>query len=237
MADTPNLNLPLLSPAQAQKHVTVNEAFVMLDALTNLSVVSGSIETPPSAPAEGDVYLVPQNATDAWENEIGKIACYSNGGWIFFTAKAGWKAWDESLGSYSSFDGTDWVSGAHSVSAGGAGVGFAVAELDHVITAGGSNLSSVIIPASSMVVGVTARVIGPVTGTLSSWRLGVVGADNRYGSGLGVGLNSYANGLTGSPVSYWADTELLLSPEAGDFATGQIRLAVHYMQLQPPREV
>ena len=32
MTDTSQLGLPLLEPAQAQKHVTVNEALVRLDA-------------------------------------------------------------------------------------------------------------------------------------------------------------------------------------------------------------
>ena len=38
MSDTANLNLPCLEPAQAQKHVTLNEALTALDALVQLSV-------------------------------------------------------------------------------------------------------------------------------------------------------------------------------------------------------
>ncbi|NND41100.1 MAG: DUF2793 domain-containing protein, partial [Silicimonas sp.] len=38
MADTSRLGLPLLDPAQAQKHVTVNEAFLRLDALSQITL-------------------------------------------------------------------------------------------------------------------------------------------------------------------------------------------------------
>ncbi len=38
MTDTPHLALPLLAAAQAQKHVTHNEALAMIDALVHLAV-------------------------------------------------------------------------------------------------------------------------------------------------------------------------------------------------------
>ena len=47
MGETANLGLPLLQPAQAQKHVTVNEALVRLDAALHLSLLSISTATPP----------------------------------------------------------------------------------------------------------------------------------------------------------------------------------------------
>lgn len=39
---TPNLALPFILPAQAQKHVTHNEALQRLDALVQLVVVGNS---------------------------------------------------------------------------------------------------------------------------------------------------------------------------------------------------
>ncbi len=48
---TPNLALPLIAVSQAQKHVPVNEALQILDALTQLTVLSASLTAPPAAPA------------------------------------------------------------------------------------------------------------------------------------------------------------------------------------------
>jgi hypothetical protein len=70
---------------------------------------------------------------------------------------------------------------------------------------------------------------------LAGWRIGVSGSDNRYGSGLGVAEGSYLLGLSGSPVTYYADTQLVLTAEGGSFAGGRIRLALHVVQLVPPR--
>lgn len=42
MARTTQLGLPLVLPSQAQKHVTVNEALVRIDAATQLSVRSAA---------------------------------------------------------------------------------------------------------------------------------------------------------------------------------------------------
>lgn len=237
MANTPMLNLPLLSPSQAQKHVTVNEALSYLDLITHLTVQAGDLTAPPTSPSDGDAYLLPIGGEDAWAGEDGKIAVFFNGGWRFSTPRVGWRAWSLAKGSYLTFDGTGWVHAENAVSAGGAGLASRVIETDHVITAGASSLSAAIIPSHASVIGVTARVIGPITGSLTSWRVGVVGADDRYGSGLGLDLNSYAKGLSGSPLTYWGDTELLLTAEGGAFTAGQVRLAVHCSELVPPREV
>lgn len=83
----------------------------------------------------------------------------------------------------------------------------------------------------------TARMVMPITGVgVSSWSLGVSGAIDRYGSGLGLGSNSYAKGMTG-PLVYWAGTPLELTADAGTFDGGTVRLAVHYVELNPPRAV
>jgi hypothetical protein len=65
----------------------------------------------------------------------------------------------------------------------------------------------------------------------------VAGSDNRYGSGLGLALNSYLRGLSGAPVTYYADTPLLLTAEGGAFAAGTVRLALHLVELEPPQAV
>ncbi len=48
MSETYQFKLALLEAAQAQKHVTVNEAFARLDALAQLRVQSRSADVPAS---------------------------------------------------------------------------------------------------------------------------------------------------------------------------------------------
>jgi hypothetical protein len=109
-------------------------------------------------------------------------------------------------------------------------------EIDHVITAGPTSETSAIIPDKAVVLGVTARVVADITGA-TSWSLGVTGSPDRYGSGFGVGANSYAHGVTGSPLTYFGATSLLLTSAGGDFTGGTVRIAVHFLELSPPRTV
>src|SRR5690606_7147222 len=106
--------------------------------------------------------------------------------------------------AYRTCYGAGWVADAVAVSPRGAGTQMRVLEFDHAVTAGASNLTAVQIPAQAQVTGVTGRVIGAMTGAgLTGWRVGVDGSDNRYGSGLGIELNSYLRGLSGAPVTYY----------------------------------
>jgi hypothetical protein len=238
MPRTAQLDLPLVMPAQAQKHVTVNEALARLDAVAQLRVVSSTEPEPPAAATDGAGYLVPAGAGGAWSGMAGQIAVRCNGGWVFMAPRAGWRAWDESRAGHQTFDGTAWVPDAVVVSPGGAGTIWRIVEFDHVVTPGSTNATAVVIPSHAQVIGVTGRVITALTGSgLSGWRIGVGGSDNRYGSGLGTGLNSFLIGLSGSPVSYYAPTPLLLSAEGGNFASGVVRLALHLVGLEPPRAV
>ncbi|KAB2846219.1 MAG: DUF2793 domain-containing protein, partial [Hyphomicrobiaceae bacterium] len=64
MADqTPNLSLPYIIAAQAQKHVTHNEALRTLDAVVQLSVLDKDLSAPPVSPLDGDRYIVAAGAS------------------------------------------------------------------------------------------------------------------------------------------------------------------------------
>ena len=93
MTDTPNLALPYIYAAQAQKHVTHNEALRDLDCLVQLAVASRSLATPPGSPADGARYVVAASPTGAWSGRAGEVAAYQDGAWTFHTAKEGWIAW------------------------------------------------------------------------------------------------------------------------------------------------
>jgi hypothetical protein len=238
MSKTAQLELPLVAPAQAQKHITVNEALSRLDAVAQLRVVSSAIASPPAAVQDGASYLVPAGAGADWAGMDGRIAVRANGAWVFLTPRAGWRAWDESRYGCLCYDGTDWVADALVTSPHGAGTAMRVIEFEHALAPGVTNATMMTIPSHSQVIGVTGRVLVAVSGEgVGSWRIGVPGADNRYGSGLGIAANSYLVGLSGSPVAYYSPTPLLLTAEGGSFASGSVRLAVHLLTLAPPRAI
>ena len=234
MTDTANLALPLLQPAQAQKHVTVNEAFARLDALTQITLASRTLAAPPAVVAEGALYAVPFGASGAWAGQAGQLALGLNGGWVFAAPKAGWRAYvtDEAAGAV--FDGAVWHAEALSRGSSGAGVAAETREFDQVIGAGATVQTSEVITAGSMVLGVSARVTQAITGTATSWTLGITGAQTQFGSGLGLGAGSYAEGILGSPTTYYSDTPIVLSATGGDFAGGEVRIAIHALRFSLP---
>lgn len=237
MSETANLSLPLLQAAQAQKHVTVNEALARLDALVQLRLQSISVATPPLAALDGQAWAVAGAAVNAWAGQSGRIAIRDNGGWVFADPQAGWRAWVLDEGAERRHDGADWVPVAAATSPSGAGLAFRVLEFDHEIAAGGAQATAIYLPSHVMVFGVTARVIVEITGTLTGWRLGADGSDNRFASGLGLEVNSFAEGLLGTPLTHYVPMPLDLTPEGGDFAGGTVRLAVHFAELTVPAPV
>ena len=87
---TSKLSLPLIMPAQAQKHVTHNEALARLDALVQPTVQDRNRTAPPPAPIDGQTHIVAAPATAEWEGKDGTVAQFLNGGWIFLEPRAGW---------------------------------------------------------------------------------------------------------------------------------------------------
>lgn len=94
MEKSPNLGLSFLAPAQAQKHVTVNEAFYELDSLVHCAVLATDVATPPAAPADGARYLVGGTPGGEWSGKAGLIASFRNGGWAFSAPQPGWRVYD-----------------------------------------------------------------------------------------------------------------------------------------------
>ncbi|MEL6883600.1 MAG: DUF2793 domain-containing protein [Pseudomonadota bacterium] len=109
MPDTlPNLSLPILQPSQAQKHVTHNAALSVLDALVQLSVISGSATTPPAAPQDGMRYAVPAGGQLDWAGQDGRIASFENGAWVFYAPQEGWRAYFADTQTLRLHDGAAW---------------------------------------------------------------------------------------------------------------------------------
>lgn len=109
MTDTPRLALPLIEAAQAQKHVTHNEALLRLDAQIQLAVLDRDLAVPPVTPTDGDAWLVAAGATGDWTGMNGRIAAHRAGAWLFLEPRAGWLCWVADESRLLVHDGAAWV--------------------------------------------------------------------------------------------------------------------------------
>jgi hypothetical protein len=114
MPSTTNLALPFLEAGQAQKHVTLNEALRLLDAIVQLAVGGVSV-VPPAGPADGERHIVGAGAAGAFAGHENEIAAYQDGAWIFLAPRPGWRAWNAGEGTLLVWTGVAW----NEVSAGG----------------------------------------------------------------------------------------------------------------------
>ncbi|KAA8610013.1 DUF2793 domain-containing protein [Salipiger aestuarii] len=109
MPDTSaRLGLPYLMPAQAQKHVTHNEALTRLDLLTQLVLEARGAETPPASPADGEIHALGAAPVDAWAGQAGMLAQWIAPAWVFSAPAEGWRAWDKAGAALCIYQGGDW---------------------------------------------------------------------------------------------------------------------------------
>lgn len=108
MATSDILNLPFIAASQDQKHVTHNEAILMLDAIVQLAVLSMDQTAPPASPADGARYIVAAGATGAWAGRDNQIAVWQ-GAWVFYAANNGWVAWVEAETGLFAWQDTEWL--------------------------------------------------------------------------------------------------------------------------------
>ncbi len=106
---TTHLLLPYIFAAQAQKHVTHNEALRILDGLVQLSVLDRDLTAPPGSPADGDRYIVASGATGDWAGWDLNVALWTDGAWLRLPPRTGWRAWVEDEGLLLVYDGAGWV--------------------------------------------------------------------------------------------------------------------------------
>lgn len=108
---SPRLGLDYLMPAQAQKHVTVNETFRRLDALVQLGATSRSTTAQPADPDDGAIWILPAGASGGdWSAfDANDIAVFRDTAWTAIAPRAGWRCWVEDEGMLLIFDGTGWI--------------------------------------------------------------------------------------------------------------------------------
>jgi hypothetical protein len=109
---TPLLNLPYIAAAQAQKHVTHNEAIRMLDALLQIAVVDRDLAAPPAAPLDGERFIIAAAPTGVWAGHAGHIAAFQDGAWAFFEPREGWIVWVSDENMLLAWSGTAWIAAA-----------------------------------------------------------------------------------------------------------------------------
>jgi hypothetical protein len=232
MSETsPNLGLSLVMPAQAQKHVMVNESLLRLDALVQPQLQSRILATQPSAPQEGQAWLIPTGATGVdWSSmSAGSLAIYRDGYWTEIAPREGWTArvLDEKAGVV--FDGTDWrLAGSSEVIAqsdsGAKTRGIIVEETLNGLT-GASVTTVALIPARAIVFCVSVRVRGAITGA-TSFDCGLSGEVSKFGGSLGISAGSSNLGVIG-PTAFYSDTPVVLSANGGSFTAGEVAIAIH----------
>ncbi|WP_300528851.1 DUF2793 domain-containing protein [Maricaulis sp.] len=225
------LDLPLVMPDQAQKHVTVNEALLRLDALVQLSVESRSLSAQPAAPAQGGRWILPANASgDDWAYMTpGDIAIYRDGYWSSASPKAGWQAYVRDEGAPVIYKSGTWQAGAPAAVLAadpqGAQTRAVVITEELAALSGASVSSSAMIPDRAILLGVSVRTTAAISGA-SSFDCGIAGEPSKFGGALGVAEGASNIGVIG-PQAFYADTAIMLSANGGDFAGGNVALAIH----------
>ncbi|MGQ0564028.1 MAG: DUF2793 domain-containing protein [Gemmobacter sp.] len=139
--ETPQLGLPLILPAQAQKHVTHNEGLALLDALVQPAVITFATDTPPATPAEGDRHVVGPAPAGLWAGQPGKLAVYDGGLWRFLTPNEGWVVQVPALQSAAVYEGGAWrLPSGRPLTASQLGVGTAADAFNVLSVAGPATL-------------------------------------------------------------------------------------------------
>ncbi len=106
---TPILSLPLILPAQAQKHVTHNEALRLLDVLVQLVVADRTLTAPPASPQEGARHIIAAGATGEWAARDGQIAAFWDNAWLYLVPQDGWVAFVRAEGTHAIHVAGTWL--------------------------------------------------------------------------------------------------------------------------------
>ena len=107
---TTHLLLPYILAAQAQKHVTHNEALRLLDAMVQLSVLDRDLTVPPATPADGDRYIVASGGTGLWAGWDLNVTTWVDGVWMRLMPRPGWLAWIADEATFFVWNGSAWQS-------------------------------------------------------------------------------------------------------------------------------
>jgi hypothetical protein len=232
MTDTPRLALPAIEAAQAQKRVTHNEALVLLDALTQLTVESRMLAAPPGSPAEGACYIPATAASGDWTGWDGEIALFSGGGWLHVAPVSGLKAWVRAERLTVTYEDGVWRDGVALTAHGGR---VTLRAKEEELTLAGAYVETVdasFIPDRAIVLGVAACTTEAITGA-TSYGVGTAANTTQFGDLLGIAAGSSNIGVIG-PTGIYVDTPARVTANGGAFSAGKVRLIVYFIEMSAP---
>ncbi|KAA5599843.1 DUF2793 domain-containing protein [Blastochloris sulfoviridis] len=230
MSDSPNLALPFLAAGQAQKHVTLNDALMMLDALVQCAVESRTLAAPPAEPVDGQRFVVAGSGAGDWAGQGGAIAVRVDGGWRFITPREGWQAFVRDEGAVLGFLGGAWLPGLARTAHGGA---LSLHAIEAEVTlAGASVVSPLVIESRRICLGVASRTIQAITGA-TSFKVGIAGEPAKFGDLLGITEGASNIGIIG-PTGFYADTPVVIAANGGAFTGGRLRLVLYALGFTAP---
>ena len=231
MSSTGRLGLPNIVTAQAQKEVTHNDSLNRLDAFVT-PVISEITNAPPGSPTVGDLVIVGTSGTGDFSGKDNQLAQYLTGGWVFYSPFKWMDAVVEDIDSRMTWNGAEWMPFSFIGKDSGEYVRIQSWEEDVDLSA--TDETTTDIPNRATVLAVNTRVITAITGTVTTFGVGVSGDTSRYGNGIGKAQDSTNVGLTYHPVSYYSDTPVKLTPDSGAFSTGTVRINVQYLAFRGP---
>jgi hypothetical protein len=226
------LKLPAIEAAQAQKHVTHNEALALLDTFVQLAVESRSVATPPSSPVEGDTYIVAAGATGAWSGWDIMLAVFFGGARQKLTPPAGARAFVKDERASVTYNDGIWRDGIALTAHGGR---LTLRAKEEELTLSGTfveTADSAFIPNRAIVLAVASRTTLAITGA-TSYDVGVSGEASKFGGTLGVSLGSTNIGVIG-PTAYYADTKVRVTANGSNFTAGKVRLVIYFLEMTAP---
>jgi hypothetical protein len=232
MTDTPRFALPVIEAAQAQKHVTHNDALTLLDVLMQLAVESRTLVVPPGSPVEGACYIPAAGATGAWSGWDGQIAAFSGGGWVRIAPVSGLKAWVKAERLTVTYEDNVWRDGIALTAHGGRVTLRAKEEELPLVGAFVETADAAFIPDRAIVLGVSSRTTLAITGA-TSYGIGIAGNTTQFGNLLGTAPDSTNVGVIG-PNAFYADTRVRVTANGGNFTAGKVRLVVYFLEMSAP---
>ena len=232
MTATPRLALPAIGAAQAQKHVTHNDALALLDCLTQLTVESRALTAPPGAPSDGACYVPAADAAGAWSGWDNQLALFSGGGWLRMAPVPGLKAWVREERLTLTYEDGVWRDGVALTASGGR---VTLRAKEEEVTLAGSYVETTdaaFIPDRAIVLGVASRTTLAITGA-TSYAVGTAANATQFGDLLGIAPGSVNVGVIG-PAGTYADTRVRVSANGGAFTAGKVRLVVYFIEMSAP---
>ncbi|NWG26793.1 MAG: DUF2793 domain-containing protein [Pseudorhodoplanes sp.] len=229
---TPNLALPYIEAAQAQKHVTHNEALDKLDVLAQLAVESRTLTGPPGTPVEGSCFIPAAGATGAWSCWYFDIAAFIGGAWQRITPLSGMKAWVRAERLTVTYEDGTWRDGIALTAHGGR---VTLRAREEELTLAGAfveTADAAFIPDRAIVLGVAARTTEAITGA-ASYDVGIAGEPDKFGGTLGIAPGATNIGVIG-PTAFYADTRVRATANGSGFTGGKVRLIAYFLEMSAP---